>query len=41
MGEPSFFEQSREHQAATYRKAAALEKQIVTLMEEWEALEVG
>ena len=41
MGEPSFFEQSREQQAATYRKADALEKQIVTLMEKWEVLEVG
>ena len=39
MGEPSFFEQSREQQTATYDRAAALEKQIVTLMEEWEILE--
>ena len=39
MGEPSFFEQSREQQAATYDRAAALENQIVTLMEEWEILE--
>jgi hypothetical protein len=39
MGEPGFFEQSREQQTATYDRAAALVDQIVTSMAEWEILE--
>jgi len=39
MGAVSFFDQSREQQAATYDKAAELETRIMTLMAEWETLE--
>jgi len=41
MGEPGFFEQSTERQTATYDKASELEARIMTLMEEWEALEAS
>ena len=41
MGEPGFFEQSTERQTATYDKASELETRIMTLMEEWEALEAS
>ena len=41
MGETGFFEQSAERQTAIYDKAAELEKDIMNLMEAWEALEAN
>ena len=39
MGEPSFFEQSREQQQKLYDQAAELDDQLAVLMHEWEILE--
>ena len=39
MGEPSFFEQSREQQQTLYDHAAELDDQLAVLMHEWEILE--
>ena len=41
MAEAGFFGQSPEQQTAIYDEAAELETRIVTLMEEWEALEAN
>ena len=39
MGEPSFFEQSREQQKTLYDQARELDGQLAALMQEWEILE--
>ena len=39
MGEPIFFEQSREQQKILYDQARELDDQLASLMNKWEILE--